>query len=187
MTIVMARKECPLELCPTPALCRGRCAERDSGVLQDDLRDMLQALGLPDCARPQSPHEVFRLCIAEVQRLREQVLILEANQLRLRASLQALADDKAVPAFIQTLARWRIRRMSMSEWQPIETAPESEPILVFAPKAHRGHDSCEVVVLYHVDGEIHWWTNGGANAGSDLYFEPDETPTHWMPLPDPPR
>lgn len=42
----------------------------DSGVLQDDLRDLLRALGLPDGARPQSPHEVFRECIEEVKRLK---------------------------------------------------------------------------------------------------------------------
>lgn len=31
-----------------------------AGVLQDDLRELLQALGMPDGARPQSPHEVFQ-------------------------------------------------------------------------------------------------------------------------------
>ena len=50
-----------------------RCStalEANGGALQDDLRDMLIALGLPDHARPQSPHEVFRKCIDEVKRLR---------------------------------------------------------------------------------------------------------------------
>lgn len=32
----------------------------DSGVLQDDLRQLLELLGLPTHARPQSPHEVFQ-------------------------------------------------------------------------------------------------------------------------------
>ena len=46
-------------------------ADRASGVLQDDLRDMLVALGLPpDHPRPRSPHEVFRECIEEVKRIR---------------------------------------------------------------------------------------------------------------------
>jgi hypothetical protein len=70
-------------------------------------------------------------------------------------------------------------------WMPIETAPEAEPILVWVPKEHRGIDSAEVVVLYRDDGEYHYWTNGGSNAGSDLYFENE--PTHWMPLPAPPE
>lgn len=42
----------------------------ESSVLQDDLRDMLRALGLPDSAQPRSPHEVFRDCIEEVKRLK---------------------------------------------------------------------------------------------------------------------
>jgi len=73
----------------------------------------------------------------------------------------------------------------MSGWRPIETAPEACPILVFCPRAHRGHDSCEVVVVVRAP-EVSFWTNGGPNAGSDFYFEPGEEPTHWMPLPIPP-
>lgn len=73
----------------------------------------------------------------------------------------------------------------MSEWQPIETAPDSEPILVNAPGADRGRDSCEVVVVVRTDGEIYYWTNGGPNGGSDLFFKYG-LPTHWMPLPPPP-
>ncbi len=42
----------------------------DSQILQDDLRDMLCALGMGDHARPQSPHEVFRECIARASRHR---------------------------------------------------------------------------------------------------------------------
>lgn len=41
----------------------------ERSILQNDLRDMLRALGLPDSARPQSPHEVFRECIEEVKRI----------------------------------------------------------------------------------------------------------------------
>ena len=80
----------------------------------------------------------------------------------------------------------------MSEWQPIETAPEAVPILVNAPGADRGRDSCEVVVIVRVDGELHYWTNGGPNAGSNMWFCGDASvadprfPTHWMPLPSPP-
>ena len=72
----------------------------------------------------------------------------------------------------------------MADWQPIETAPEHDPILVWCPKINRGGDSAEVVILYRDDGEMCFWTNGGGNAGGDLYFDP--LPTHWMPLPEPP-
>jgi len=77
----------------------------------------------------------------------------------------------------------------MSEWLPIETAPECEPILVWVPKANRGLDSAEVVILIYdaLDPSgrgYSIWTNGGPNGGSDLDF--DHNPTHWMPLPAPP-
>lgn len=70
------------------------------------------------------------------------------------------------------------------EWQPIETAPEGVPILVWVPEAHRGFGSAEVVVIYRDHDDIQYWTNGGANAGDDVYFE--RTPTHWMPIPPEP-
>lgn len=44
----------------------------ESSVLLGDLRDMRRALGLPDAPRSQSPHEVFRECIAEVERILNQ-------------------------------------------------------------------------------------------------------------------
>lgn len=52
----------------------------DTDVLQSDLRDMLRALGKFDGARPESPHEVFRECIADAIELR-------AENKRLRAAL----------------------------------------------------------------------------------------------------
>ena len=72
-------------------------------------------------------------------------------------------------------------------WRPIETAPDCEPILVWCPGQHRGIDSAEVVVLYH-DASAEWgfdlWTNGGSNAGDEMWLA--DRPTHWMPLPKPP-
>lgn len=40
----------------------------DNGILQDDLRRMLEALGLPSGARPCSPHEVFQTALSEMKR-----------------------------------------------------------------------------------------------------------------------
>lgn len=48
----------------------GQAEATDSSVLQNDLRDMLRALGKDDGARPQSPHQVFRECIDHVERLK---------------------------------------------------------------------------------------------------------------------
>lgn len=79
--------------------------------------------------------------------------------------------------------------MMMTEPQPIETAPEGELVLCFCPKAHRGLDSWEVLMVFHGNsGAIHrsgrsYWTNGGPNGGDDVNFDPDEEPTHWLPLP----
>lgn len=78
----------------------------------------------------------------------------------------------------------------MAEWRPMETAPEHEPILVWVPEINRGLDSAEVVILLRADDDpsgrgYSLWTNGGPNGGGDLDFE--RAPTHWMPLPDPPR
>ncbi len=65
----------------------------------------------------------------------------------------------------------------MSEWQPIETAPrDGTRVLVYEP----GHPSYEddagfIDLAYHLYGEVWASVNGGSE------------PTHWMPLPDPPK
>lgn len=72
-------------------------ATNDSSVLQDDLRDMLRALGMSDAARPNSPHEVFRECIATAERLRNELsttmtMRLTEENARLRSALKPFAD-----------------------------------------------------------------------------------------------
>ena len=60
----------------------------------------------------------------------------------------------------------------VSEWQPIETAPkDGRAVLVL--------DTGAILISQWVDDEdgIGWWDNG--------LMEPP--PTHWMPLPDPPK
>lgn len=78
----------------------------------------------------------------------------------------------------------------MTEWKPIETAPEHEPILVWVPGVNRGLDSAEVVIILRSEHDpsgrgYSIWTNGGPNGGSDMDFK--HNPTHWMPLPEPPK
>jgi len=71
----------------------------------------------------------------------------------------------------------------MIDWKPIETAPENEMVLIWADKLNRGLPSAEVVMIFkHGDGPAAWsyWTNGGPNAGDDLWFE--VPPSHWAPL-----
>ncbi len=69
------------------------------------------------------------------------------------------------------------------EWQPIETIPHGEAVLVHRPGMRDGVD---VASFYPAeDGmEEHWWTSGGPNAGSDYTLSPEEKYTHWMPLPE---
>lgn len=76
----------------------------------------------------------------------------------------------------------------MSDWRDISTVPDSAviPVLVWVPRTNRGLDSAEVAIVCHeIDGTLCFYTNGGPNGGSDLYFE--DEPTHWMPLPEGPQ
>lgn len=57
-------------------------------------------------------------------------------------------------------------------WQPIETAPEALPVLVYRA------DYGEMVTATH---ENKWWVSGVGEA-----YELGEGYTHWMPLPAPP-
>ncbi len=66
----------------------------------------------------------------------------------------------------------------MSEWQPIDTAPlEGDAILVtrYVRSTNTGSIWVYHVAWWHRDGG--WYTLGGG---------PLTTPTHWMPLPEPP-
>ena len=56
----------------------------------------------------------------------------------------------------------------MAEWQPIETAPEDEFVLVMEPSGRCGG-------AYLLGGE---WSNDEGDAYN---------PTHWMHLPTPPQ
>jgi hypothetical protein len=40
----------------------------DTDVMHDDLREMLQSLGMDDGAQPRSPHEVFQTALTEMKR-----------------------------------------------------------------------------------------------------------------------
>lgn len=63
-------------------------------------------------------------------------------------------------------------------WQPIETAPEDEKILIFATP-----DWVDTAfwVLEEDSGEREWfWANARP-------IHRNFIPTHWQPLPDPPK
>ena len=60
-------------------------------------------------------------------------------------------------------------------WQPIDTAPEDTYVLVWCPDYYC-HE-CGVAMLHSEDGC--WRDREG--------YLPLATPTHWMPLPEPPE
>lgn len=66
----------------------------------------------------------------------------------------------------------------MSEWQPIETAPkDGTPII----GAIRG--SVAYVCWFQEDAWVFWESDGRPNLPVRMAF----SPTHWMPLPEPPK
>lgn len=66
----------------------------------------------------------------------------------------------------------------MSQWQPIETAPIGDFILIY------GEDAGEprVYAAFYDDDD---WFDSEASSKSLTSF--GWFPTHWMPLPDPPK
>ena len=87
------------------------------------------------------------------------------EQIELRNKRGALAPEQETP-----------RSASVQGWQPIETAPKtSRGRLVWCPEI-----KCTFIVSWH-DRTAEWLIFGGH--GACLRY----TPTHWMPLPDPPK
>lgn len=58
---------------------RKRLADTNS-LMQDDLSDLLRALGLSDAARPQSPHTVMQEAIKEAGELRQDLTRTERSR-----------------------------------------------------------------------------------------------------------
>ena len=76
------------------------------------------------------------------------------------------------------------RKRARVEWQPIGTAPRGEDCLVCWSEGEGYDGSFEVACLYKgEDGLESWW--GGVC--DDRPNWKHEEPTHWMPLPDPPK
>ncbi len=65
---------------------------------------------------------------------------------------------------------------AMEQWQLIETAPEDVEVLVYRPDGIQKRD-----VMLRVDDYWYWywyWQDGES---------PMLNPTHWLPLPEPPK
>lgn len=76
----------------------------------------------------------------------------------------------------------------MSEWQPIETAPNG-PVLVFgvfAGEIHGPDDAPSIGVAYRGSGRGDYPGYKWVGTQGDAYAVWCK-PTHWMPLPEPPK
>lgn len=76
----------------------------------------------------------------------------------------------------------------MSEWQPIETAPKDQTVIVFRPtmwggKGHIGKARWETD-KYLKKPKPFWSSSEGWIGKTEDRHHP---PTHWMPLPEPPE
>jgi hypothetical protein len=85
--------------------------------------------------------------------------------------------------------------LEMSNWQPIETAPRGQKVILFY--RNRAGKARTVMGRFHKKGEVPdefddaeepspagWYEDTGTH--EDVYLT-DCPPTHWMPLPDPPN
>jgi hypothetical protein len=66
-------------------------------------------------------------------------------------------------------------------WQPMETAPDGEDVLLCVPRYGVTHKYAfiEMAVGYNSNGK--WYSDASEEPQYEL-----NTPTHWMPLPEPP-
>lgn len=70
----------------------------------------------------------------------------------------------------------------MSEWMPIESAPkDGTEILVYCPGGSAG----EVCVSAYLPNTVRG--SGFGSIHSCCGYEIDVKPSHWMPLPEPPK
>ncbi len=76
----------------------------------------------------------------------------------------------------------------MDEWKPIETAPLNESVLIFIPNPvaeHYGPAIYRGLCIKAASGAGVVWKVTGLHFGSDCGG--NNWPSHWMPLPDPPK
>lgn len=72
------------------------------------------------------------------------------------------------------------RLRAATQWQPIETAPDKESVLVFIPNTeHYGPG-----IYRGLKGTFGQWMTNAVAMGRDCGTR--SQPTHWMPLPSPP-
>ena len=109
----------------------------------------------------------------------------EVQAERLREILQRIADTRPSGDLLCLVDRIRdLAREALAwptpvdgeagKWLPIETAPmDGQAVLGYVPTYYQLKGGCAVLIYY----EDAWYDNGAFVT----------TPTHWMPLPEPPK
>lgn len=72
----------------------------------------------------------------------------------------------------------------MSEWQPIETVPKDETwVLLYFPDFTWAAEANGVILAFWSNDGHGWFDSEAASNALDE----EHQPTHWMPLPEPPK
>jgi hypothetical protein len=66
----------------------------------------------------------------------------------------------------------------MSQWQPIDTADVDVSLLLWEPLWWKGEPQNGLLVIGYYDTDLKEWRD---HNGYEL------NPTHWMPMPEPPK
>jgi hypothetical protein len=86
----------------------------------------------------------------------------------------------------------------MSEWQPIETAPEDNvAVIFFYAKRERRNSNGDIISFGPIRDVAEateigffqngcWCESGTGHSVFEGWQDQSDTPTHWMPLPAPP-
>lgn len=80
-------------------------------------------------------------------------------------------DTKAARNYALALTRIAVHLRAGGVWQPIESAPRNEYVLAAWPNGVG-----TAVLMMYTSAGYSWVRN----------YSPCDTPTHWMPLPEPP-
>lgn len=90
--------------------------------------------------------------------------------------LQTWAKDDIVPGDLQADLLAAAEIVEAGEWQPIETAPKDEAVLVYR--------NCFIIA--HFNSVAGRWIGYGWDSADTLNML-TTPPTHWRPLPSPPE
>ena len=73
--------------------------------------------------------------------------------------------------------------MNKMEWQPIDTAPKDKFVLLAGPSGYTTIETVFATGRTCSDYRVGRWIDHANDDLTDWGFNP----THWMPLPDPPK